>query len=54
MDADKSNAYKEFTENIDTHITNSQQYKYSKNVNYKKIYQHINDMLIDVFRKKIL
>jgi hypothetical protein len=54
MDADKSNAYKEFTENIDEHITNAQQYKYSKNPHYKKIYQHINDMLIDVFGKKIL
>jgi hypothetical protein len=54
MDLNKSKIYDEFTENIDTHITNSQQYKYSKNVNYKKIYQHINDMLISVFRKKIL
>ena len=54
MDPDKSNAYKEFTENIDAHITNAQQYKYYKNPLYKKIYQHIYDMLIDEFGKKIL
>ena len=54
IDADKSKAYKEFTENIDMYITNLQQYKYSKNPTYKKIYQRINDMLIAVFGKKIL
>ena len=54
MDPDKSTAYKEFTENIDAHITNAQQYKYYKNPLYKKIYQHIYDMLIDKFGKKIL
>jgi len=54
MDPEKSRIYKEFTENIDTHITDTQQYRYSKNVYYKKSYQHINNMLIDEFGKKIL
>jgi len=54
MDPEKSRVYKEFTENVDTHITDTQQYRYSKNAYYKKIYQHINNMLIDEFRKKIL
>jgi hypothetical protein len=54
IDPDKSKVYKEFTESIDEYITNEQQYKYSKNPTYKKIYQHINNMLIDVFGKKIL
>ncbi len=54
MDIDKSNVYKEFSENIDSYITNARQYKNSKNPSYKKIYQLINNMLIDKFGKKIL
>jgi hypothetical protein len=54
MDPEKSKVYKEFTENIDKHMTDTQQYRYSKNDYYKKSYQHINNMLIDEFGKKIL
>jgi len=54
IDPEKSSAYKEFTENIDTHITDIRQYSYSQNSIYKKVYQLISGMIINEFRKKIL
>lgn len=36
MDPEKSRVYKEFTENVDTHITDTQQYRYSKMPTIKK------------------
>ena len=54
MDQEKASIYQEFTENIDTHMTDIRQYKCSQNPIYKKAYQLINEMIMNEFRKKIL
>jgi len=54
IDEEKAIIYQEFTENIDRHMTDIQQYRCSQNPIYKKVYQLISGMIINEFRKKIL